>query len=135
MIKGYAILLSVFVLVSCSKPVAILTTESPPGISIRTEIFKSVPSKEAGNSKILGKIRIENRSNYPIKHSNERLWLSTSNGYSRRTYVDSVASHIVDSGGVTIMPAEILELDVYWIFPNAVAQSLSEQELTVEIAL
>jgi hypothetical protein len=49
--------------------------------------------------------------------------------------VDSVASHIVDSGSVTIMPAEILELDVYWIFPNAVAQSLSEQELTVEIAL
>jgi hypothetical protein len=49
--------------------------------------------------------------------------------------VDSVASHIADTGSVTILPAESLELDVYWIFPDAIAQSLSEQGLTVEIAL
>ena len=133
--RRYVLTVTFVALTACSGPTITISSELSPGLTVRAKIDSRARKFDPGRSKIRGKIIIENRSNYSFSHTNKRLWLSIGDSTSRRTYVDNLASHIVDTGLVTISPGENLEFPAYWIFPDTVVRSLSEQEISIYLAI
>ncbi|HNP36026.1 MAG TPA: hypothetical protein PKK10_09255 [Woeseiaceae bacterium] len=123
------------VLAGCPDSAIYVTKEIAPGMLIDAKIDTSARRFRAGEVKVAGTILIENRLDEAIRYSNERLWLNVNNELSRRTHVDSLASHAVDVGFVEIPPGENLYLSVYWVLPEEIGRSLDERSVDLELAI
>ena len=102
---------------------------------VDAEINSSVRRFRPGEVKVRGDIVVANSSQQTINYSNERLWLSVAQVGSRRTYVDNVASHVVDHGFVEILPGDEMQLSVYWVFPDTIDSPLTENSVKLEFAI
>jgi hypothetical protein len=102
---------------------------------VDAKIDTSVRRFRPGEVKVLGNIVVTNSSDQTIRYSNSRLWLSVDDEISRRTYLDNISSHIVDTGFVEILSGDNLSLSVYWVLPEDIGRSLDGHEVTLELAI
>jgi hypothetical protein len=86
-----------------------------------------------GLTKLSGDVVIENMSSQPQQYSNMRLWLQSGEHVRARAFLDSLASHHIDTGTVEIAPGDRLELAVYWAFPDSEIEKLGSDAFVLKI--
>ena len=64
-------------------------------------------------------LEIKNKSEIEKNYSNKDLILEVGSEQSR-TYMDTVASNVIDFSYIKIFPGEEKPLDVYWVFHKPV---------------
>lgn len=69
---------------------------------------------------------ITNTTEKPHDYSNMWLWLEPRTTLRARAYLDSLASHQIDTGPVELGPNESLNLEVYWVFPSSELEEPSD---------
>jgi archaellum component FlaG (FlaF/FlaG flagellin family) len=108
--------------------------EVSPGLIADASIkCKSEPFR-LGGVKNTGWLIIGNTSDATISYSNSRLRLNIDGHTAKQTYVDSLASHIVDVGDVDIAPGETLEFNAYWVLPESIGKSWSDGEVSLSFS-
>jgi len=65
---------------------------------------------------LFGVTKVTNRSSEPATFGNRCLSMRLGEHGDSPTYQDSVASHSIDVGTVTLAPGQSLEESVYWVF-------------------
>jgi hypothetical protein len=83
---------------------------------------KTMPAGSKSPSRLNGTLKVSNGGNALTHYSNRYAKLN-----GAHAYVNSVASHIVDSGTIPVQPGATLEFDVYWpseMKPGTVANQL-----------
>jgi hypothetical protein len=135
MLRNIALIIVLPILTACPDTAIYVTQEIAPGMIVDAKIDTSVQRFRPGEVKVRGDIVVENSSDQTFLYSNSRLWLSVDQGGSRRTYLDSIASHAVDSGFVEILPGDNLRLSVYWVLPESIGRSLDERNVALELAI
>jgi hypothetical protein len=109
-------------------------SEIAPGILADARIDVSTGRMPSGEVKVRGEVVIENNSSQSFLYSNSRLWLKVGQEISRRAYVESVASHAVDSGFVEIPAGQNLKLSVYWVFSKRIHISFDDRTVSIGFA-
>jgi len=89
---------------------------------------KPMPRDARSPSRLDGSLKVINPTAVPVAYSNRSAILS-----GARAYVDSVASHAVDSGSIKIQPGEQIELRVYW--PSQIKPGTTATNLTFKCKL
>jgi hypothetical protein len=135
MTRKIVVFLVLPLLAACPDSAIYVYQEIAPGMVIDARIDTSVRRFRPGEVKVLGNIVVTNSSDQTIRYSNSRLWLSVDDEISRRTYLDNISSHIVDTGFVEILSGDNLSLSVYWVLPEDIGRSLDGHEVTLELAI
>ena len=135
MLRIIALTIVLPILIACQDSAICVTEEIAPGIFVDAKIDTSVKSFRLGEVKVRGDIGVENSSDQTIDYSNGRLWLIVEQEVSLRPYVDSIASQIVDSGSVAILPDDNLQLSIYWVLRETIGRSLDGLSMTLELAI
>jgi hypothetical protein len=119
---------------ACPDDAIYVTKEIAPGMLVDARIESSIKRLGPGEVKVFGNLLIENSSDWTFRYSNSQLWLNVDDTLSHRTYVDSVASRVVDFDFVDISPKDQLRLEAYWILPESIGSSLDECHVALELA-
>ena len=135
MTRKIVVFLVLPLLAACPDSAIYVYQEIAPGMVVDAKIDTSVRRFRPGEVKVLGNIVVTNSSDQTIRYSNSLLWLSVDDKVSRRTYLDSISSHIVDTGFVEILSGDNLSLSVYWVLPEDIGRSLDGREVTLELAI
>lgn len=61
-------------------------------------------------------VSISNTTDHSQPYSNMWLWLKSGDTLRARAFLDSLASHQIDTGTVEVAAEEVLDLKVYWVF-------------------
>ena len=100
--------------------IAEVITLNHDGMMITAEYDKATLSKTKNMHFLYGNVEIENTTQMVKKYSNKNLILNIDDLQSR-TYMDSVASMVIDFSQISLKPGEKQLNDVYWVFDRAVS--------------
>ena len=132
MFKFVTLILAIFFLSACQDDSVVHTGgEIAPGIIVDAMIDRAPKPFRRGKVKVHGYLMIGNISDEPQTYSNKHLWLNIDTHTADRTYVDSVASHIVDVGEVEIAPGQSIDFYAYWVLSDTVEKIRSDAEVSL----
>ena len=133
MISLLRIVLATLLLASCAPSVDFEFEAKSDNLSAKATITEIEFNFKDGFTKLSGDVAIKNTSLQPQNYSNMWLRLQSGEEFQERAYLDNLTSHHVDSGVVEIPPGEILELPVYWVFPDSEVEQLGDDTFVLEI--
>ena len=119
--------LSLCVLISACEPeVSIELQTQNPNLNVRAEIRSIEFDLDDDKATYRASAIITNTTKEPRSYSNLWLWLESGPTLSARAYLDSLASHQIDTGPIELGPNESLDLEIYWVFPSSELEEPSD---------
>lgn len=119
--------LSLCALVSACEPdVSIELQAQTPNLHVKAEVRSIEFDFDDDKATYRASTTITNTSKEPRNYSNMWLWLESGTTLSARAYLDSLASHQIDTGPVELGPNESLDLEIYWVFPSSEFEDSSD---------
>ncbi len=118
LMKNQLLILSLLLLPMLS--IAEVITLSHEGVMITAEYEKATLQKTKNMHFLYGNVKIENTTQTVKKYSNKNLLLNIDDLQSR-TYIDSVASMMIDFSQISLNPGERQLHKVYWAYDKAVS--------------
>ena len=120
--------LSLCALISaCEQDVSIELEVRSQGLHVKANITSIDFDFGDGKAAYRASATITNTTEEPLDYSNMWLWLESGTTLSARAYLDSLASHQIDTGPVELRPSETLNLKVYWVFPISELEEPSDE--------
>jgi hypothetical protein len=117
-VRIISILATLVFLVACNQVDYQVVTLNKNGVLFEAK-FGNIEEKIINNKvSVGGMLSISNQSNVPVKYSNRDLHLIIEGEGKSRTYLDSVASHVVDFSYIEIPPNKTEYFKVYWVYPE-----------------
>ena len=124
--------------IACVLSLCALISACETEISIELEVLSSSLHVKAnitsidsdfadGKTAYRATVTITNTTEEPQDYSNRWLWLESGTALSARAYLDSLASHQIDTGPVELGPNENLNLEIYWVFPSSKLDESSDE--------
>ncbi len=126
-------ILAAFLVASCAPQVDFEFEAESENLSAKASVTEMEFNFQDGFTKLSGNVVIENTSSQPQKYSNMWLWLESGESVRARAFLDSLASHHIDTGEVEIEPGDRLDLAVYWVFPDSEIENLGNDAFVLQI--
>ena len=102
---------------ACEPDVSIELEAQSPSLHVTANITSIEFDLEGGKATYRASATITNKTEKPRDYSNAWLWLESGTTLSARAYLDSLASHHIDTSPVELGPNESMTLELYWVFP------------------
>ena len=104
---------------ACERDVSIELEAQSPSLQVKANITSIDFGFDDGKAAYRASTTITNMTEEPQDYSNMWLWLESGTTLSARAFLDSLASHQIDTGPIELGPSESLNLKVYWVFPSS----------------
>lgn len=111
--------LLIMVLISCALGCAAERTHvtlSINALKISAYIAPTFTNFSNGKSKLEGEVTVSNKASSPLIYGNKLLSLRVNDELIARTYMDTIASNIIDFDTVEIKPHSTITMPVYWVY-------------------
>jgi len=114
-VRKLIVLLVIFILLGCFQGKKIVLEKN--GVLFEIIAKEYTQELEPYKYKVSGVLKIINKSDNTIEFSNRDLILIVGEKGESRTYIDSIASHLVDEPFIELAKNDKMEFQVYWELP------------------
>ena len=126
-------ILAAFLVASCAPQIDFEFEAESENLSAKATVTEMEFNFQDCLTKLSGNVVIENMSSQPQHYSNMWLWIESGESVRARAFLDSLASHHIDTGEVEIEPGDRLDLAVYWVFPDSEIDNLGNDAFVLKI--